>query len=255
MKILILGDVVGSIGCNFLKSNLPKFKINHNIDFVVANGENSADGNGISHQSINDLFKSGVNVITTGNHIFKNQDYKDILSSNEFVIRPANFFKDVPGNGYCIFILNNIKICVINLIGRIFIARNINPFDSIDEILNKVSADIFIVDFHAEATSEKLCLAYYLDYRVTAVVGTHTHVQTADETILPGKTAYITDLGMVGPINSVLGVDKDIAIRKIRCGAPIKFKNSTNPCQMSGIILTLDDSYFIPQKIKRINFS
>lgn len=253
MKILILGDVVGSIGCNFLKSVLSQYKKDNNIDIVIANGENSADGNGITQKSANIIFDSGIDVITTGNHIFKQPDYKDLLKNNKKIIRPANLYKDIPGSGYYILKYNNIKVCVINLLGLVYMpGHNYSPFDMIDKILEKVKAEIIIVDFHAEATSEKLCLGYYLDSRVTAVVGTHTHVQTADEQIFPGNTAYISDLGMVGPTNSVLGVDKNIAILKMRTGTPVKFQNATGKCKMCGVTITIDDISFKPINIQRV---
>ncbi len=255
MKILILGDVTGNIGCEFLSLTLNKYKITNNIDVVIANGENSAEGNGISQTSVNLLFNSGVDIITTGNHIFKHPDYKTLLNNNK-IIRPANLCKNIPGLGYCLFNHNNIKLCIINLIGHVYMPLDkINPFNYIDNLLPNISADIIIIDFHAEATSEKLCLAYYLDSRVTAVVGTHTHVQTADEQILPGGTAYITDLGMVGPIYSVLGVKADIAISKMKTGIPIKFKNATGSCKMCGVIISRDNNTFKPTNIERVNIN
>lgn len=253
MKILILGDIVGSIGCNFLKSVLVQYKKDNNIDIVIANGENSADGNGITQKSADMIFDGGVDIITTGNHIFKQSDYKNLLKKNNKIIRPANLYKNIPGSGYYILKYNNIKICVISLLGRVYMqANNYSPFDIADKILEKVKAEIIIVDFHAEATSEKLCLGYYLDSRVTAVVGTHTHVQTADEQIFPGNTAYISDLGMVGPIDSVLGVDKNIAILKMRTGTPVKFQNATGKCKMCGVTITVDDISFKPIDIQRV---
>lgn len=256
MEILILGDVVGSIGCNFLLHNLDKYKANNNIDIVIANGENSADGNGISLTSVKMLLNSGVDIITSGNHVFKHPDYKTVFNNYSNVIRPANFCKDVPGYGYYIYSYNNTKICIINLLGVVYMPTRCNdPFNYIDELLAKIKADIIIIDLHAEATAEKLCLAHYLDSKITALFGTHTHVQTADEQILPKGTAYITDIGMVGPINSILGVEPKLAISKMKTRLPVKFKNSNNPCKMDGIILTIDENTHKAKKIKRVNYT
>ncbi len=255
MEILILGDVVGSIGCNFLLRYLSEYKKNNNIDIVIANGENSADGNGISLSSVKMLLNSGVDVITTGNHIFKQPDYKTVFDNYSNVIRPANYSKNLPGCGYYIYNYNNIKICVINLLGLVYMPSNYtNPFNCADKLLSKINANVIIIDLHAEATAEKLCLAYYLDSKITALFGTHTHVQTADEQILPKGTGYITDIGMVGPINSVLGVSTELAITKMKTGLPVKFKNSTNPCKMNGIILSVDETSYKAKQIKRINY-
>lgn len=261
MNILIIGDVVGSVGCSFLSDHLTKLKKENNVDFVIANGENSADGNGISQKSAESIFSSGVDVITTGNHAFRQPDYKILFEDIEGIIRPANFAEAIPGQGYYIFNFNDIrysvKICIINLIGVVYMSNASNPFECVEKIISTVEADIFIIDFHAEATAEKLCMAYYLDSKysnIAAIVGTHTHVQTADEQLLPTNgTAYITDIGMVGPINSVLGVEIDRAVQKMRTGLPVKFINATGPCKLCGVLVSLDSVNFRPVSINRIN--
>ena len=243
MNILVLGDVVSDIGCAFLRKKLPALKKLKAIDFCIANGENSAAGNGITPLSAQQLFTSGVDFITTGNHVFRRKEVYDLLDESEFIIRPANFHGSNPGKGYAIADLGRTSVAVINLMGTMFMESLDNPFRTADRILDEIKgkANIILVDFHAEATSEKQSLAYYLDGRVSAVFGTHTHVLTADERVLPGGTGYITDIGMCGVENSVLGVKKEVVIEKFLTSMPVRFDAASGECMLNGCIFTVDE--------------
>lgn len=216
MNILVLGDVVGEIGCEFLRKKLPAFKKLKAIDFCVANGENSASGNGITPYSAEYLFSSGVDFITTGNHVFRRKEVYNLLDESEFIVRPQNFHSSCPGVGYKVVDLGFNSIGILNLSGTMYLDKCSCPFEEADNAIAEIKkqTNIIIVDFHAEATSEKKALGFYLDGKVSAFCGTHTHVQTSDATVLSNGTGYITDLGMCGVIDSVLGVDKDIVIKK-----------------------------------------
>jgi metallophosphoesterase (TIGR00282 family) len=242
MNILAIGDVVGSIGCNFLRSHLPAIKKMKAVDLVIVNGENSANGNGLTPASAQFLFDSGVDVITTGNHCFRRRESYDLYDSCETLLRPANFPSSVPGHGFCVVDMGRIQVGVINLMGVVYLESMDSPFDCVDRILAQGMPKITLVDFHAEATGEKRALGYYLDGRVSAVFGTHTHVQTADECILPKGTGYITDLGMTGPIHSVLGVKPEIIIQKMRTKMPARFDIAEGDCRIDGVIFTIDES-------------
>lgn len=257
MKILAVGDVVGTTGCEFIRSRLPAFKAKNNIDLVIVNGENSAAGNGLLPSSADSLLDSGADVITTGNHVFKRWEAANYLDEHEYVLRPANYPEQVAGNGYYIYDAGRIKICVVSLLGTVFLESLENPFTTADRIITKVKneCDCIIIDFHAEATGEKAALAHYLDGRVTAVVGTHTHVQTADEAILPGGTAFITDLGMTGPVNSALGIDPECVIERFLLHTPTRFNVSKNPCEMCGAVIEIDDKTKKTVKIERVKLS
>ena len=256
LNILIIGDIVGLSGVNKVKEILPKFKKENDIDFVIANGENSADGMGITSKIFKELIMSGVDVITMGNHTWGKKDIFNIID-NKKLLRPANYPKDVVGNGYGIYECNGKKIAVINLIGRA--SMNVlsdNPFVVTDEILNEIKGkvDAIIVDFHAEATAEKIAMGYYLDGRVTCLFGTHTHVATADETILEKGTAYITDVGMTGPKKSVIGMDVGASIKRFVTTLPEKYKVSDDKeIICNGCILKLNSENCRVEKIDRIN--
>ena len=242
MKILCIGDVVSSNGCDFLMKKLPSFKRKNGIDLVIANGENSADGNGITPQSAKMIFSSGVDVITTGNHAFKRRECYDYFDDCKELVRPANYPEGgAPGRGYTIIDMLKFKVCVINDMGTLELEPLDCPFKKLDEIL-KETADckIRILDFHAEATAEKKAMGYYLDGRISAMFGTHTHVQTADETILANGTGYITDVGMTGAIDSVLGVKKDIIISSLIYKMPARFESAQGECQMDCVIFDID---------------
>lgn len=239
MKVLMIGDVISQVGCDFVRQKLPHFKREMKIDVVIANGENSAVGNGILPTSAKFLFDSGVDVITTGNHVYKRFEILNYFEENEQVIRPANFPDSVAGKGYYIYDGGYYRIAVINLMGTSFMEPLACPFETMDRLLQQIDCKYIIVDFHAEATGEKKALGYYLDGRVSAVVGTHTHVQTADEQILPQGTGYITDVGMTGPIDSVLGITPQNVITRLKTHMPTRFEVPETKCRMECVLLEL----------------
>lgn len=243
MNILCIGDIVGSVGCKFLLKVLPSFKRQKHIDFVIANGENSSDGNGLTPASAKQLFDSGVDVITSGNHAFRRRESYDYYDDCYELIRPANYpGGTTPGRGYTVIDMLRYKVCVINAMGTMYLEPLDCPFKTIDNILEETSdIKIKIVDFHAEATAEKKALGYYLDGRVSAFFGTHTHVQTADETVLPNGTGYITDVGMTGTVESVLGVKKELAIAKFKDKMPVRFDLASGECKMDCVMFVIDE--------------
>jgi metallophosphoesterase, MG_246/BB_0505 family len=251
MNILAIGDVVGSIGCRFLRQRLPAFKKMKGIDLVIANGENSADGNGLTPVSVQFLYDSGVDVITSGNHSFRRKESYELFDSSEYLIRPANFPSSVPGRGACIVDMGRVQIGVINLMGTIYMESLDSPFDTADRLLADMPK-ITLIDFHAEATGEKRSFGYYLDGRVSAVFGTHTHVQTADECVLPQGTGYITDLGMTGPIQSVLGVKPELVIEKMRTKMPVRFALAEGDCKMECALFQIDEKSGKTVSVERI---
>ncbi|MEG1942696.1 MAG: TIGR00282 family metallophosphoesterase [Angelakisella sp.] len=255
MNILIIGDVVGQNGSAFLGKRLPSLRQKHKVDLVIANGENSAEGNGILPASAQQLYDAGVDIITLGNHALRRREIFPMLEEREDIIRPANFHSTAPGRGVCIYDCpGKPRVAVINLSGSSFMEFVYqNPFDCADALLAEISAPIIIVDFHAEATAEKLALGFYLDGRVSAVVGTHTHIQTADERILPGGTGYLTDLGMCGSFNSVLGVKPQLALNRFLTAMPTRFENDGGFCRLSGALLTADNVSGKTTAISRIN--
>lgn len=252
MKLLFIGDVVGDKGCDFLEKKIYMIKKEYDISLVVINGENSALGNGITPYSYQRLIALGADVITTGNHCFRRKESISLYDENETLLRPANFPEGVPGHGFTVIDLGFCQVAVVNLMGTAYMEPLDNPFYCIDSLLEKIDTKNIIVDFHAEATSEKKAMGFYLDGRVTAVLGTHTHVQTADETILPNGTAYITDAGMTGAELSVLGVKSELAIEKIKYHAPVKFEESENPCFINGVVIDFDEHNGKANKITRI---
>ena len=254
MKILTVGDIVGKSGLQKLKEVLPGIIKENNIDFVIANGENAAEGMGITEKMYKEIFALNVNVVTMGNHTWGKKEIFQFIDDKS-IIRPANYTENNPGRGYDIYECNGKRIGVINLIGRT--SMNVlteNPFlvakTIIEEIKDKT--DIIIVDFHAEATAEKIAMAYYLDGKATIVFGTHTHVQTADETILEKGTAYITDIGMTGPIRSVIGMDVEVSIKRFETSLPEKYKVSEGKSKLCGCIFEIDDNTNKVKNITRI---
>ena len=243
MRILCIGDVVGSIGCDFLRNRLPALKKYKDIDFVICNGENSSDGNGLTPASAKFLFDSGVDAITLGNHTFRRKEVFEYLDSSPFVARPANFpAKTTPGNGIINIDTGRRIITVINIMGNCFMDNNLDcAFECADNMLKQAEGKIIIVDFHAEATGEKRAMGYYLDGRVSAVFGTHTHVQTSDAQILPKGTGYITDVGMTGTKDSVLGVKPQIIIDKLKTKLPQRFDLAVGDCKMECVIFDIDE--------------
>lgn len=253
MNILAIGDVVSSIGCEYLRKKLPSLKKMYGVDFCIVNGENSAAGNGITPQSADFLFDSGADLITTGNHVFRRREIYDRLDTDRNIIRPANYYSGNPGKGWAVADMGSVKIGVINLAGNAFM-EGANPFTAADEVLKKLDdCRIILCDFHAEATGEKRALGFYLDGRVSAVFGTHTHVQTADEQILPNGTGYITDLGMVGTINSVLGVSPEAIITKLKTGMPTRFDNNEGECMLNACLFEIDKQSGKTTAVQRIN--
>lgn len=242
MRILCIGDVVGSAGCAFLRRHLSSFKKQQNIDLTICNGENSADGNGITVSSAEHLYASGVDVITLGNHAFRRREIFPYLDERQDIIRPINFpSPSTPGRGLCTVDMGYTSVTVINAMGQEYIdARLDNPFIAVDKALEGVHSPIVLVDFHAEASSEKRAMGLYLDGRVSAVFGTHTHVLTADAEVLPGGTGYITDIGMTGVIDSCLGVKKEIIIRRFLTKLPERFDYAEGDCKLNCVIFDID---------------
>ncbi len=259
LKILVLGDVCGEAGCEALLKNLPRLKKEFSVDLTVVNGENSASSNGISAQSADLIFKAGADVITGGNHTLNRKDIRPVLDSNEFILRPDNMPLAEYGKGYCTVDMGYTKVAVINLLGQVYLDmyKAENPFMWADKLIERAKNDgtnIILIDFHAEATSEKRALGFYLDGKVSAVFGTHTHVQTSDAQILPLGTGYITDLGMSGPINSVLGVEPSIIIDRLKNNAQGRFVAAEGECQLEGIILEVDNKTGKTTYIKTIRY-
>ena len=253
MRLLFLGDVVGQGGCEFLMKKLPHYKRENGVDVCIANGENSAQGNGITPFSCKMLYDSGVDFITTGNHSFKRPEIVDYFDKESAIIRPYNFPKGAPGKGVGIIDKGRYRIAVINLMGTVYLEALNNPFTEIDEALKEIDGcKTVIVDFHAEATAEKRALGFYLDGRVTAVLGTHTHVQTADEQILPKGTAYITDVGMTGPTESVLGIEPELAIKKMKSHLPVRFSNAEGQHSINACLIDIDEKTGKATSIKRV---
>ncbi|MCP4482895.1 MAG: TIGR00282 family metallophosphoesterase [bacterium] len=252
MKIFFISDIIGKPGRQIIQKELIAYRHLESPDLVIANAENAADGKGLTPLVANELFLAGVDLITLGNHTWAKKEIKQIISDKR-VIRPLNYPPNTPGQGYGLAITKRgLHIAVINLIGRVFMQALDCPFHAIDRILPEIKEDIVIVDVHAEATSEKMALAWYLDGRVSAVIGTHTHVQTADEKILPRGTAYITDAGMTGPADSVLGVKKEIIIEKFLTQLPKKHEIANTKVVLEGVIVEIDDVTYKAKSIKRV---
>jgi metallophosphoesterase (TIGR00282 family) len=256
LRVLLIGDVVGAAGRAVFQKHIDKVKRTHNIDAVILNGENSAHGKGITVKNVRFFQHNGVDVITTGNHIWRHKEIYAYLNEHNDLLRPANFPSASPGVGVTTFMVGQYRIGVINLQGRVFMRELIDcPFRTADSILTylKDKTNIIFVDFHAEATSEKMALSFYLDGRVSGVVGTHTHVQTADERILPGGTAHITDLGMTGSFNSMLGMQKEGIINTFLTTMPSRFApDSSTPIVMCGVWIEVDTETGKAVKIQRI---
>lgn len=255
MKILAVGDLVGENGVRKLKEILPKLRQEAKIDFVIVNAENSAGGMGITTAIFNDLKRLNVNAITMGNHTWGKKDIFSFID-DELINRPANYSRGVVGKGYHIYKQNGKNICVVNLIGRTDMGvQSDNPFSKMEDILNEVKGktDIIIVDFHAEATAEKIAMKHFLDGKVTAIFGTHTHVQTADEEVTAKGTAYITDIGMTGPKNSVIGMEVNASIKRFVTSLPERYKLAEGSCIFNGCIIEINDENCRAISIERIN--
>ncbi len=256
INILFLGDVIGSAGRKALASALPILKNKYKSDIIIINGENSAGGFGITPAVANSLYLMGVNIITSGNHIWDKKEVYDLLAKDHNILRPANYPAGVPGKGSVIYEINGCKLGIINLAGRTFMQNLDCPFKIAAKESEQIKKETncIIIDMHAEATSEKMALAWYLDGKVSAVVGTHTHVQTADERILPDGTAYITDIGMTGSLDSVIGIKKEHAIERFLTQLPTKFETAQNNLWVCGVFISLDSSHGKTKTIERIQF-
>lgn len=256
MKILAIGDIVGAAGLNKLRELLPKIIEKENIDFTIVNAENTSGGMGLTIKDFNTLLRMPINAITMGNHTWGKKDIFTFID-NPILLRPANYSKGVPGKGYNVFKCNDKKIAVINLIGRTDMnVLSENPFSVADELVNKLSreADIIIIDFHAEATAEKIAMKHFLDGKVNAIFGTHTHVQTADEEITDKNTAYITDIGMTGPKKSVIGMDVSASIKRFLTSLPEKYKLAEGDTILNGCVFEINDEECKTVNIYRISY-
>lgn len=255
MNILAIGDIVGSVGIKELQKRLSTIKKQYNVDFCIVNGENAAEGMGITEKNFNDILQAGADVITMGNHTWGKKDIFKFIEHPR-LIRPANYPEGVPGKGYNIFTCKNKKIAVINAMGRAEInIMTDNPFLVTQKIVDKIKSmvDIIILDFHAEATAEKKAIGYFLDGKITAMFGTHTHIQTADEQILPNGTAYITDIGMTGPKNSIIGMDKEAALKRFITALPERYKIATGEAILNGTLFKVNDETNKVEELIRIN--
>ena len=255
LNVLCIGDVVGETAISELFKRLPEFKKKNNIGFCIVNGENSYKGNGISRRCAEDLFSIGADVITGGNHSFKYKDSFTLYDDNPQFLRPHNIDFEY-GSGYCLVDMGYTYIGVINLMGCVYAKENVkNPFSVVDiliaDLRSRGAGPVFL-DFHCDATSEKKAMGYYLDGKITAVFGTHTHVATADLTVLPGGTGYITDIGMTGPCVSVLGVNKDIIINRFKNGSQEYFAVADTPIKINGVIFTVDTKTNKTVNVKQI---
>lgn len=255
MRVLTVGDIVGRTGLQKLKEVLPQIIRENKIDFVIVNGENAADGMGLTEKMYKEILALNVNVVTMGNHTWGKKEIFNFID-DKHIIRPANYSPNNPGKGYEIYECNGKNIAVINLIGRTTMSvLSENPFLVAKEIIHEIkqAVDIIIVDFHAEATAEKIALAYYLDGEATIIFGTHTHVQTADEQILDKGTAFITDIGMTGPKKSVIGMDVDVSIKRFETSLPEKYKIAEGEGKFNSCMFEIDDKTNKVVKIERIN--
>ncbi|NLB74157.1 MAG: TIGR00282 family metallophosphoesterase [Firmicutes bacterium] len=255
MNLLFIGDVVGRPGRRAVKTALPELVQAYEPDAIIANGENAAGGLGLTQDTALELLGLGITVMTTGNHVWQKKEFYTFLEDNTRILRPANYPPGAPGKGATVIHLSNgIRLGVVNLIGRVFMSPVDCPFRAADAIVTELSreCDLIVVDFHAEATSEKIAMGWFLDGRVACVVGTHTHVQTADERILPEGTGYISDLGMTGPVNSVLGVRTDIIIDRFLTGLPRQFQIASGPTQLCGAVVTVDHGTGKARAIQRV---
>jgi len=250
MRILIIGDIIGKPGRRALDIFLPEMRTTYKLDMVIANGENVAGGIGITSNTALEILDSGVDVITSGNHIWAHKDIVPHLNGNMPIIRPLNYPPGVPGRGY--IIINNIM--VVNLIGRTFMSNYDCPFRAMDQLLADLKnvPPIIIVDFHAEATSEKVALGRYLDGRVSAVLGTHTHVGTIDTKILPEGTAYVTDIGMTGPVDSVIGDSIDRVLERFLTMIPRRLSAGKGKTELNAVVLTVDENSGQAINIERV---
>jgi len=259
MKLLFLGDIVGRPGRDLIRRHVRALASRHDADLVIANGENAAGGAGITRENMLEILSAGVDVITTGNHVWDKRETLEFIGNEPRLLRPANYPESTPGAGSCVVTAKNgVKVGVINVMGRVFLHAIDDPFRGAEREIARVRGDgaqVIFVDMHAETTSEKIALSYYLDGMVTAVIGTHTHVQTADERILPGGTACLTDVGMTGPHDGVIGIEKEAIIGRFVSGLPARFETASGDPRMHGVIIEVDDATGRATGIARLSLS
>lgn len=255
LVVALIGDVIGEPGRKALFLSLSGLIQKHHIDFVIVNGENAAGGFGITGKIASRLYSYGVDCITTGNHVWRNREVYGALENNQRLLRPANYPKGAPGTGWTILEKNSNRLAVLNLLGRVYMEPLDSPFETARKEIAHIQKETknIIVDFHGEATSEKVALGWFLDGKVSAVIGTHTHVQTADERILPGGTAYLTDAGMTGPFDSVIGMRKENALKKFVTLIPSKFSVAENDVRLNGVLVSIEPETGRASDIVRIN--
>lgn len=258
MQILFIGDIVGEPGRRVTRRALKKLKRTAMPDLVIANGENAAGGAGITPEIAGDLLSTGIDVLTGGNHTWDKREILPLLEQSDNILRPANYPEGTPGSGVCITAARNGEaVAVVNLMGRVFMTPIDDPFRAADRILAEIgdAASTIIVDMHAEATSEKIAMARYLDGRVTAVLGTHTHVPTADARILPGGTGAVTDVGMTGPVDSIIGVDAGLVLTRFLTQRPVRFRTATGQARLNGILIDTTDDGGRVARIQRYEYT
>jgi len=257
MKVLFVGDVVGAPGRRILRARLPGLKRDSGADLTIVNGENAAGGAGLTAATADEIFGAGADVVTTGNHVWDKREIASLIERDPRILRPANYPEGSPGAGVVVVTAADAKVAVVNLMGRVFMPLVDDPFRAADRILADLAAkaQLTIVDFHAEATSEKMAFAWYLDGRVAAILGTHTHVATADARVLPKGTAFITDVGMTGPFDSVIGVRKEQAIERFRTSRPIPYETADGDVRLAAVRLELDPASGRATSIERIELS
>ncbi|MGE5197321.1 MAG: TIGR00282 family metallophosphoesterase [Deltaproteobacteria bacterium] len=256
MKILFIGDIVGSPGREAVRELLPGLKAEHGVDFVIANGENAAGGSGLTPKVVQELLESGISVITSGDHVWKKSDIFEIIDKEKRILRPLNFPAGAPGSGATLFKTETgTKIGVVNVLGRVFMDQLLEcPFKTSRQAVESLSqeAKIIVVDMHAEATSEKIALGRYLEDVASCVLGTHTHIQTADEKILAGRCAYITDVGMTGPYDSVIGRRLEDVLKRFLTGIPVRFEVAKDDVQLHGVVVDVEESTGRARSISRV---
>ena len=259
MKLLFVGDIVGRPGRDLIRRHVRALATHHGVDLVIANGENAAGGAGITRENMLEILSSGVDVITTGNHVWDKRETLEFIGNEPRLIRPANYPEGTPGLGsHVATARNGARVGVINVMGRVFMNALDDPFRVVQREIDRVRQDgatVIFVDFHAEATSEKIAFAWHLDGKVSAVVGTHTHVQTADERVLPNGTAALTDVGMTGPHDGVIGMDKDGVIARFASGLPARFDSASGDLRLHGVTITVDAATGKASAIERVSLT
>ncbi len=256
LRILCIGDIVGKPGRRAVRSLLPGIKERYGVDMTIANAENAAGGMGVTEEVVRELRQAGIDLFTTGNHVWDKKEALDFIDRTPDLLRPANYPPGAPGKGSCLYKLGEtVQVGVVNLSGRVFLKDLDCPFRMVEQLIKPLASQtaVIVMDFHAEATSEKVAMGWFVDGKVSAVVGTHTHVQTADERVLPAGTAYITDLGMTGPIDSVLGMDTGIVLNHFLTQLPAKFEVAKHNLVLQGVILEIDLITGKARHIERIN--